>query len=69
MEIVVIAVLLLLALSTLRFVGRFFSFIVSSFIKLIVIIVFIAVAIYGLDYYGVTIFNKTESSVHKGESS
>lgn len=57
MEIAVLAILLLLAFSTLRFIGKFLSFVVRSFIKLLVIIIVIAIAIYGLDYYGVEVFN------------
>lgn len=62
MEIAVIAILLLLALSTLRFIGKIFSFIVGSFIKLVVMIVFIIIVILGLDYYGIDILGKIQKS-------
>ncbi len=65
MEIAVIAILLLLAFSSLRFIGKFFSFIMSSFIKFIMMIILIVIVIIGLDYYGVNVsdkINKTEIS-------
>lgn len=63
MEIAVIAILLLLAFSSLRLIGKFFSFIMSSFIKLIIMIILIVIVLIGLDYYGFNIsdkINKTE---------
>jgi len=76
LEIAVIAILLLLAFSSLRLIGKFFSFVMSSFIKLIILIILIVVVIIGLDYYGINFsdkFNKTEMTnflkQHKEEGS
>lgn len=47
------ALIILLGLSTLRFVGKIVSFVMRSFIKLIVILVFILIGLYSYDLYKV----------------
>lgn len=60
MEIAVIAIILLLALSSLRFIGKFFSLIMRSTMKLVILVIFIVIAVYALDHYNVKVFNKDD---------